>query len=217
MGSGRMTTMDYTIVDFTRVAASNACTIHVVPDTSCYVKVTCDDNLREYLDVRKDGADTLHLGLDQAHSYMGITFRAEVHAPVLTTVDLSGASRALVDAGFSSPQHLSLTLSGASYAELQGVVCAGISADISGASSLMVIGSVGTETLVISGASTADLVNCRAGSAGVALSGASNAKVNVGTGDLSLSASGASALYYTGSPRLHIQDLSGGSYIAQLN
>ncbi len=216
MGSGRMAVMSYTLTDFTKVAASQACTVRIVPDTSYSVKVTCDDNLLSYLDVRKDGSTTLHVGLDQSHSYMATTFRAEVHVPTLTGIELSGASQASVDSGFFSSLPVALTLSGASYAALQGISCAGISADVSGASSVSVIGSTAAETLVVSGASTADLTGCTATSGGAALSGASKAKMNVGAGSLSLSASGASVLYYTGSPQLYIQELSGGSSLVRV-
>ena len=78
------------------------------------------------------------------------------------------------------------------------------------------IGSTAAETLVVSGASTADLTGCTATSGGAALSGASKAKMNVGAGSLSLSASGASVLYYTGSPQLYIQELSGGSSLVRV-
>jgi hypothetical protein len=216
VGSGVMVTVNYDYADFSRLAATQACKVHIVPDTVYALTVTCDDNLRPYLDVRKNGTDSVSIGLDQRYNYWLVTFTAEVHMPVLASIDVSGASEARVDPGFASALPLELTLSGAGLVQLSGITCAGLSADLSGASSLSVKGSAGSETLEISGASTADLLDCVATQAHVSLSGASEAKLDVGAGDISLSASGASTLYYRGAPALHVLDLSGASHIVRV-
>lgn len=115
------------------------------------------------------------------------SFKAEVHVPSLTSIDLSGASRAVIDTGFVSTQPLAVTLSGASRVDAVGVTCSAI---------------------------TTVILSCAGSSVGVVLSGASTATVGVGSGNLSVSASGASSLYCGGGA--NVNDLSGGSVIVKL-
>jgi hypothetical protein len=216
VGSGTLTTVSYAYADFSRLAAANACKVHVVPDTVYSVVVTCDDNIQRYLRVEKNASDSVRLSLDQGYNYMMVTFKVEVHMPLIASLDLSGASEARVDAGFVSTNPLTVTQSGASYVQLDNVRCWGLDADISGASVLSVVGAAGTETIVASGASKADLLGCAAATAHASLSGASEVKVDVGAGNVSVLASGASTLYVRGTPVIQIQDLSGASRVVQL-
>ena len=213
VGSGRAITTATTAPGVTRVSASQACDLSIVRDTTYGVQVTCDDNLVDYLSVGTDAFGTLRIGLDPAHSYTGITFRAVVHVPSLEGLDLSGASQATVDAGFSSAQPLSVTLSGASSATLAGITCGGVTATVSGASTLNASGPVDSASLTVSGASTVDMLGCTMSAATVNLSGASRGKVTIASGLVTLSASGASTFSYRGAPTLNIVELSGGSSI----
>jgi hypothetical protein len=216
VGSGTLTTVSYGTADFARLTATHACRVHVVPDAAYSVSVTCDDNVQRYLKVQKDGLDSMLLSLEPGYNYVMVTFKVEVHMPVLAGLDLSGASEARVDAGFVSTSSLTLRQSGASFALLDSVACSGLSADISGASALTITGSAGSESLVASGASKADLLGCAAAIAHASLSGASEAKLDVGSGSVSVSASGASTLYFRGAPSIQVQDLSGASRVVKL-
>lgn len=213
-GSGYLTTSTYNFTDFSTIAATQACRVHVVPDTAYSVSVTSDDNLLPYLEVRRNGAGAVLIGLAQGNNYHGITFNAEVHMPVLVGLDLSGASEARVDSGFASTQPLDATLSGASLADIKGLSCTAVNADISGASSLSIGGTIASETLIVSGTSTANLLACAATRATVAVSGASEAWINAG--QISLSASGASTLYYAGNPLIQTNSLSGASQLVKV-
>lgn len=214
-GSGYLTTSTYNFTDFSTIAATQACRVHVVPDTAYSVSVTSDDNLLPYLEVRRNGAGAVLIGLAQGNNYHGITFNAEVHMPVLVGLDLSGASEARVDSGFASTQPLDATLSGASLADIKGLSCTAVNADISGASSLSIGGTIASETLIVSGTSTANLLACAATRATVAVSGASEAWINAG--QISLSASGASKLYYLGNPSIQTNNLSGASVLVKVH
>jgi hypothetical protein len=213
-GSGYLTTSTYNFTDFSTITATHACRVHVVPDAVYSLRVTSDDNLLPYMDVRRNGAGSVLIGLAQGYNYHGITFNAEVHMPVLVGLDLSGASEARVDTGFASTQSLEVTLSGAGFADIKGLSCAAVNADLSGASSLSIGGTTGSETVIVSGASTANLLACAATRATVAVSGASEAWINAN--QISLSASGASTLYYIGSPLIQTNNLSGASVLVKV-
>ncbi len=210
-GSGTPATAVYGVGGFSGIQASQSFKVRVIPDAAYSVSVTCDDNLTDYLVVQTSTSGTLRLSLAQGYSYQLVTLTAIVHMPVLTLLDGSGASSFDVRAGFSSARPLAISLSGASTANVAGLVCGDLGVDLSGASTATVTGSPATERLSADGASKADLMNCTGAGADVALDGASEAWVNVGAGAVSLHASGASTFYYGGAPSFTTCDLSGAS------
>jgi hypothetical protein len=237
VGSGFPEVMDYPFSDFSRIEAGNAFRVHIIPDSSYSVQVTCDDNLVSYLVVTQEN-DAVKLHLKDFYYYYNIILTAEIHLPALSRFDLSGASQARIDAGFPSPGPFLVCASGASSADFKAFECGALAVDVSGASTVSVsdlaadslecvasgastlslLGSIsGAVTLAVSGASHMKLVDCPAGSADVRLSGASDAWVDVGNGRLTLTASGASSLYYRGSPSFEIIDLSGASSIHKVD
>ena len=210
-GSGTLTRSLYPAAGFSGIQASHSFVVRVVPDTVYSVTITCDDNLDRYLIVDHVGPGTLRLGLVPGYNYFGITLIAEVHMPVVTLIDASGASTVRLDSGFSSANGLTVILSGASECELANVVCRDVSFDLSGASLVTCTGSAGAIGLQVSGASRANVLNCSGTRASVNLSGASEAWVDVGPRPVDLSASGGSTFYYGGTPALSAPNISGGS------
>jgi hypothetical protein len=215
VGSRSLVSSGYGFTGYNRVTASQTFRVSVIADTAYSVQVTCDDNVIDHLIVRQIGT-AIELSLDQGFNYVGVTASAVVHMPALAGLDLSGATQAVVDPGFSSTGPLSVSISGASTANLKGIACGPVTVDISGASGVVVVGTASMVRLSVSGASTADLRACVGTGADVSMSGASQAYVNVGSGVLSFAVSGASTLFYTGSPVLQLRDLSGTSRIVKL-
>lgn len=215
-GSGNLVTSSFDVGSFSAIAAGYACKVLVVPDEVTSLQVTYDDNLLDYLVVQRNGDDSVLISLKPAFWYLGITFTAEVHLPSLSALNLSGASEAHVGPGFSSTQPLSVTVSGASRADIEWASYGSLAADISGASSIAMTGAVDSEYLVISGASEAHLLDCASNRASVNLSGASQCWLDIGSGLMDLAASGASTLYYRGSPSLGIVSLSGSSRLVKV-
>ncbi len=216
-GSGSLVTTPFDVGTFSRIEASHQCTLHVAADDATSLEVTCDDNLYEYLVVERTGTDSVSIGLKPGFWYQGITFTVEVRMPSLAGLELSGASEADVEPGFSSTLPLELTLSGASSADLPSIACGALRADVSGASVLTLSGTAASERLDISGASEVHLLDCDAPAAIVNLSGASQGWLDVGGGTLDLEASGASTLYYRNAPSWGTLALSGGSRIVKLD
>jgi hypothetical protein len=215
-GSGTLTRSMYPAAGFSGIQASQAFLVRVVPDASYSVTVTCDSNMIRYLIVENAGMGTLRLSLVPGYNYLGVTLIAEVHMPVITVLNASGASTVRLDPGFASTQGLTVVLSGASTAELSSLICGDLSLDLSGASQVSGSGSAAAISMYVSGASRANLLNCAAARASVNLSGASEAWVDVGTRPLDVSASGASTLYYGGTPAMTARNLSGGSRIVRV-
>jgi hypothetical protein len=216
-GSGNLVTTAFDLGAFTKVEASQACTVHVVPGQIGPIEVTCDDNIVDYLVVERTGADSIAIGLKPGYWYRWVTFAAEVRMPVLEALDLSGASTADVEPGFSSTNPLYVALSGASNADVASIACGALRADLSGASVLTLAGTADSERLDVSGASKVHVLDCAAASAVVDLSGASEGWLDVGAGSLSLEASGASTLFYRDAPSWGALKLSGGSRIVKLD
>lgn len=131
--------------------------------------------------------------------------------PVLTSINLSGASKGSVSGFAGSPFNIRAILSGASELDLDG---AGVNTevDISGASKLTVNGT--TESLygVISGAGRLNSYALTSTEVDLTLSGGSTAYVNV-VESIIISASGGSKVYYKGNPPTKHFETSGGSEV----
>lgn len=214
-GSGNLVARSYTFGTFTKVVATHACELTLSPGSGEIIEVTFDDNLVEYLDVRRISDDTVLIGLQPGHTYVGTTFKADVRLPVLTGLDLSGASIAVAGPGFPAVDSFDATLSGASQADLRSLACGAFVSDLSGASTLTASGSATSVRLIVSGASTAYLLALPTQSASLDLSGASTCWIDIGTGPLDVVASGASSVHYRGTPALRVVDLSGGSTLVR--
>jgi hypothetical protein len=193
--------------DFRQVAAGSTFEVEIVQGDSFETAITADDNLFEYLDASVRG-DTLRLQLRSGRTYTNATLKARIVMPSLRGLQLSGASRARLEAS-GSQGPLDVEVSGAS--ALSGEVqTEELAIVLSGASRLSLSGEGGRLSLRCSGASSADLGDVSVGDADVDLSGASRATIDA-TGRLNADLSGASNLTYAGSPTLGRVSTTGGS------
>ena len=229
-GSGNLETREMDYSDFTRLDVGSLFQVTVTRADSFSVSLTLDDNLYDYVVIRKSGS-SLQLGLKWG-TYLRATLKATITMPDLRVLNLSGASRGDVS-GFSSSESLVIDVSGASSFNIDDVTAgktnfdisgasrvtgsmetADIVFDVSGASTVELDGSADDMTLDASGASSAKLADFTVTDASVELSGASNATVNA-SGELNIDLSGASTLHYLGSPTLRRVNVSGASTIQQ--
>jgi hypothetical protein len=229
-GSGNLETREMDYSDFTRLDVGSLFQVTVTRADSFSVSLTLDDNLYDYLVIRRSGS-TLQLRLKWG-TYLHATLKATITMPDLRALDLSGASRGDVS-GFSSSESLAIDVSGASSLYIDDVTAGKTNFDISGASrvsgsmetadaNLNISGASTVEldgtaddiTVDASGASSVKLADFAVTDASVELSGASNATVNA-SGELNIDLSGASTLHYLGSPTLRRVDVSGASTIQQ--
>jgi hypothetical protein len=224
-----MAIWEYDFADFTSVKVSSAFTVDITRSDSYRVSITANENLLDYLDVRKVN-ETLYIGLKRAR-YTDIRHEATITLPELHNLGLFSASRGSIS-GFSSSSPLELDVSGASSLNIGDVVAgdAGLdisgasrvsgaietgdcALDLSGASTIELEGSGSDADIDASGASSVRLANFLVNNTRVDLSGASQATLNL-DGTLDASLSGASHIKYLGEPALGNIKTSGGSTVS---
>ncbi len=212
-GSGKTVTLDFALDDFTRVSVGSAFKLDITQGDAFSIQVEVDDNLEQYLDVKRSG-DTLEIGLKPRLGILfgNTTLRAWVTMPQLTGLEASGASNCRIS-GFSSDKGLDLEASGAS--TVRGDAASGAAKiGASGASTVELKGSGTDLNAVASGASTLRLEDFAVTDARADASGASRITVNV-TGTLDATASGASSVRYVGDPAKVRENSSGASTIGR--
>jgi len=211
--TGKAVTMNEDLSGFTRVASGMAFDLNIEYGEDYSVRITVDEAVKPYLDVRVDG-NTLYIYL-KPNVNLGSgkhQLSAQITMPLLEGLDLSGASKASIT-GFDSESALSVKLSGASSAG--GDIAAGaVKMDLSGASRATLDGKGGDLDLEVSGASIAHLGDFLVESADVKLSGASQAEVTM-AGTLNADVSGASTLKYAGEVQMGTVESSGASRVVK--
>ncbi len=214
-GSGNVIDVEYSFDDFERLDMSHAFDATIVQSETFEVVLFVDDNIVNYLDVRRSG-DWLIIGLEDGNNYNNVTLRAEISMPYIEEITGSGASVVSMS-GFSSPgepDDFTLRLSGASV--FSGAVVAGdCDIHLSGASVINMNGNCNDLFLESSGASKLNMGNFVATEAYFILSGASDGTVHV-TNHLDAELSGASVLRYYGDPVIGNLTTTGASSIIKL-
>jgi hypothetical protein len=190
VGSGNVITQQFNLTDFSAVSASHGFNVQITQGTTYSVKVSTDDNLQQYLDVRKEDS-TLYVELKPG-GYQTTQLRAEITMPTIKNIQLSGGT--IVNA-----QNLTLN-------DTLGI-------DLSGGSQVTMTGQATDLTLSGSGGSIMRLGDLQANNATVDFSGGSQGTVNL-NGRLDVTLSGGSQLHYKGNPTLGRVDSSGGSSIS---
>jgi hypothetical protein len=230
VGSGSLTTQELEFADFTKLEISHVFHVRVTRSDSFSVSITVDDNVLEYVTVRRSG-DTLLVYLESGCTYIRTTKIIEITMPRLDRVSLSGASQGEIS-GFRSSNPLELEASGASSFDIDDVKAGDATFEVSGASYVLgdieiaegvfnvsgasavdLEGYAGDVSIVASGASRVDLADFSVSSATVSVSGASVATVNA-SDNIDGNVSGASVLTYIGNPALDINK-SGDSTVNQ--
>ncbi|MBT3269384.1 DUF2807 domain-containing protein [Candidatus Poribacteria bacterium] len=210
-GSGEMVTVHEDRKDFDEIEIGSAFRATITRGDAYAVSIRVDLNVLDHVRVSRIGG-TLSITLDDDHFYRDVTLEADITAPALQRLALSGASSASL-VGFHSDDDIEVDLSGASSAA--GDLSAGdVDCELSGASTATLTGSAGDLSLHGSGASTADLGGLVNGDGDIDLSGASSATVQA-TGTIDATLSGASLLEYVGSPTLGDISVSSGSTLRQ--
>ncbi len=212
-GSGNEMTVSPEVSGFDSLDIGHSFEVDIIQSETYSLVVTVDDNIEQYLIVDQSG-DTLTLSLEDGRLYTNVTLKAQISMPMLSALELSGASKAEFTQ-FASSDHFDLRVSGAS--DAMGDIEAGdVTIKVSGASEVHLHGEGQDLLLDVSGASHVDLEEFTVEDATLDLSGASEVVVNV-NGVLNVNASGASDVTYVGSPRLGDIETSGASSIQSGN
>jgi Putative auto-transporter adhesin, head GIN domain len=207
-GSPKTETMSFS--DFTALEAGSAIQVNIAKSDTYSVKITAGERIFDRIQVTQTG-ETLKIEVTPGIFFGTFDVKAEITMPMLSSLELSGATKGTVD-GFSSTEQFSASLSGASLLEMTNFELGDVNFELSGASHLIASGAGNDLISEVSGASNLDLTNFHVNDANVILSGASHVTINL-DGRLDVQASGLSNLEYIGEPTLGTINTSGGSNV----
>lgn len=189
-GSGVEATQAREVPAFTKVHLSGSGDLRAaVGAPQQPLRVTCDDNLLQYVTTEVRG-DTLHIGMQPGSYSFRRDLVVELSAPMLEAVSISGSGSAEVDG-------------------LSGEVFA---ATISGSGDVTARGSVERLSVSVSGSGSMALAGLRARTAQVQVSGSGDVRVDVSE-ELAVQVSGSGDVRYSGNPRL-LSNISGSGSVS---
>ncbi len=202
-----------TVASFQSVKSSGALKILLTPDTAQSVVVHGNPSALSYLvsEVDKDGVLNLYmekfdLNFDRDHP-----MRVSINTNQIKTIDLSGASSLKTTKKFQT-ETMKVSLSGASWANLNLAVSQHLKLDLNGASKAEIKGHSYQLEADVSAASKLDAEEFMVKNADIRASGASSVEANV-SDSLKLYLSGASKFKSEHTPLYLQKDVSGGSTV----
>lgn len=206
IGSGNTINRTYNYINFTKIQIASGFTTSVKSSSTYRVEVTADDNLFDYISVKKDG-DALSIGL-KSGSYEQTHLKATILMPALQGIELTDGSRTEVD-GFNSTDDLSIKLSDGS--NLSGSLTAGdVDITLTDGSRIGLEGSGKDIKVVSHDGSRADLEDFSAVNADLNIGDGGTLTISL-SGTLNANLSAGSHVTYTGNPSLGAINLSAGS------
>lgn len=197
----------YNFSGFDRLEMGNAFDIRVQQGRDFYIRVRGDKvDVDDLVVTVRGGELQIYYRHNRSNRY---PMYVDVTMPTLAGVDFSGATTSTIN-GFSNQQEVDVLLSGASRSTVN-IGSKYLNIDLSGASTLDLVGNSLRIESELSGASLLNAfgLNCEEGL--VDVSGASRARVNVSR-ELRAIASGASSIRYRGSAQVTVST-SGGSVV----
>ena len=211
-GNGKVVTQDRTVGEFTNIDVSGAIQVRITQASPAALKITTDENLMEYVEVKVDGK-TLVI---QSKSGYNLDPSEEVtvfiSAPAFNEINISGASNVIAE-GSISGNEMSLHASGASEIKME-VKLLKLTSELSGASTLNLKGEAKEFFTDASGASKILCLDLNTENTELDLSGASNASITAEK-ELKIEASGASNVEYRGNANIN-QKSSGASNVKKI-
>jgi len=205
-GSGNIISRTFNFIDFTKIRISYGFTADIKASSTYGIEVTADDNLFDYISVKKDGG-TLSIGL-KAGSYERSQLQATVLMPGLHGIELYDGGRTQVN-GFNSSDDLSIKLSDGT--NLSGGLTAGnVDVTLTDGSRIELEGSAKDIKIVSHDGSRADLEDFTVVNTDLNIGDGGTVTINV-TGTLNADLSAGSRVTYTGNPTMGTIRLSSGS------
>jgi hypothetical protein len=209
-GSGNIISRDFNFVDFTKVRISYGFTAEVKASSTYSIEVTADDNLFDYIYVKKDG-DTISIGM-KSGSYEQSHRQVTIMMPILRGVELSDGGRTSIS-GFDSSNDLSIKLSDGT--NLSGSLKAGnVDINLTDGSEVELGGSAKDIKIVSHDGSRADLENFTVINTDLNIGDGGTLIINL-TGTLNADLSAGSHVTYIGNPTMGAIKLSSGSTLSK--
>lgn len=208
-------TQEYTFSGYENIETESAFTVYVeFSDTEESIVVEANENLFEYIEVRKE-SNNLEIGFRENINIKGsATLKAYITTNNVSGYLASGASKFIIEDEIVA-EDATVFLSGASQF-IGEMYVENLYAEMSGASSIEIMGEAASTDVTASGASSIGDYDFSTEYLRVNFSGASTASLTV-TDKMDISASGASVIRYQGDAVINSQNLSGGSQIINTN
>jgi hypothetical protein len=204
-GSRKLIDRTFDLTDFTSVEVQNGAHAEVSRGDTTSVTVTVDDNVADYLDVRKVD-DRLVIGLKDG-SYKNITFKAAIVMPELTGATATGGAR-LSFGTFTADSPLTFNSSGG--ASIEGEIEGGdTTVTASGGADVTLKGKGEKLVLNHSGGGEVRLGGFPVNDAAVLVTGGSDSEINA-AGTVSGSVSGGGELKVNGPATVNVTTSGGG-------
>ncbi|MEZ5010110.1 MAG: head GIN domain-containing protein [Chitinophagales bacterium] len=216
MPSGKITQENYSITDYSEIDISDAFDVSLTfSPTSEGIIIEADDNVHEYIDIKKIG-NRLYIGVERNFNLNG---RGTLKAYISTNQPInelyaSGASTLKIEDQLEGAS-VKMEVSGASRI-LGSVDIDQLSAKASGASNINLSGSTNNFITRASGASQIGGYELLNKDIDADFSGASTGFFNF-EGTMNVVASGASTIYYKGDGTVDSQEITGASNIINAN
>lgn len=208
-GNGVIKTEGRKTGDFSSIDVGGAINVYLKQGADRSVSIETDENLFEYIETSDDG-DVLrirprrNINLDPSG-----TVKVYVTAPAFTRLHVSGASKIISDSRITSEKEMDIDISGASEVRVD-IKAPRITAELSGASNMVLTGETKDFSVGGSGASNARCFELLTENANVDLSGASGADVFASV-SIHGEASGASHIRYKGNATVQSNTSGAGS------
>ena len=207
--SGQEIVKTYDNKDFTSVSLSHAMNCQLTQSDKYSIEIKAGKEDFEYLKVEQKG-NAVRIYIDKNNYSSDSEIKVKITMPVLTDLNLSGASRVKLTMNVPG-KNFSSKLSGSSY--IEGSLTSGdIDISLSGSSKVKLNGNGDDLELNASGSSNMKLKDFAVKNADVQLSGSSLAELNL-NGKLNTQQSGNSLIVYYGKADLGSTNFSGSSGI----
>ncbi len=213
-GNGSIKTETRATATFSSVDVNGNIDLYVKQDATTSVRVVADDNLMEYIITTTAGDRLIIEPKDGVNLSGSKEIKVYVSSPVFNKLEASGACSIIGETIITATDRIDIVVTGASDARLE-LKAPVISADMTGASNVILNGATKEITLHGSGASGAKCFGLLSERAHVEMSGASNAEVFASV-SLDANASGASDIRYRGIAS-HTGKASGASSVKRVD
>lgn len=208
-GDGNITSSTHTVTGFDGIDVGGAMDIYLTQGSDYSVRIVADENLHEYIEVRKEGSK-LHIQ-PANNTNLDATGKIKVYvtAPVFNKIEVSGACNIQSETKLSSDDDIDINLSGASNADLE-VNSPSIKVEASGASDVSLRGETKDLAIDGSGSTNVKAFELLSENADVEISGAGDVEVYASV-KLKAHSSGASNIRYKGNPAVESHKSGAGS------
>jgi hypothetical protein len=213
--SGEVSSLDYSIPDYSTLKVSNAFTTYVTfSETEESIRIEADDNLHSRIIVKKDG-NQLIIKLKEFTSVRGnATLNAYIVTKNISNFDISGASELILENVWETTNG-QIELTGAS--NLKGeIISERLKLNMRGSSNLDLYGVISILDADLSGSSEIRDFDLNVEDLKIEMSGASDAFLSISE-TIDIRASGASSLNFKGNAKITYNRLTGASEIVKID